>query len=170
MEHFWCKNETRSYTDSQESSWHRLGGSHHLPPYNIICDWPHGLHPNVIFPRTPKLGILKFPKMETPAILEAHNFLCKLSIDARSKAKLYLSSRTFQWYMACHLHARNSRQFLIFSGQKSNWHLIFDLSFGHNFCCKYSNGSCKPILGIYVSRAFQWSKELFNEFWPSNCF
>jgi hypothetical protein len=35
-------------------------------------------------------------------------------------------------------------------------------SFGHNLCCKYSNGSCEPILDIYVSRNFQWYKELSN--------
>jgi len=38
-------------------------------------------------------------------------------------------------------------------------------SFDHNFCFKYSNGSCEPILDIYVSRSLQWYKE-FNEFWP----
>ncbi len=37
-----------------------------------------------------------------------------------------------------------------------------DLSFGYNLCLKYSNGTCEPILDIYVSRAFQWYKELFN--------
>jgi len=37
-----------------------------------------------------------------------------------------------------------------------------DLFLGHNLCCKYSNGSCKPILDIYVSIAFQWYKKLFN--------
>jgi len=35
-------------------------------------------------------------------------------------------------------------------------------SFGHNLCCKYSNGSCEPILNIKVSRVFQWYKKLFN--------
>ncbi len=35
-------------------------------------------------------------------------------------------------------------------------------SFGHNLCFRYSNGSCKPILNIYVLIAFQWYKELFN--------
>jgi len=29
-------------------------------------------------------------------------------------------------------------------------------------CFKYSNGSCKSILNIYVLRYFQWYKELFN--------
>jgi len=39
---------------------------------------------------------------------------------------------------------------------------IFDLSFGHNLCFKYSNASCKPILEIYISRVFQWYKKFFN--------
>jgi hypothetical protein len=37
-----------------------------------------------------------------------------------------------------------------------------DPSFGHNMCSLYPNGSCKLILDIYVSRAFQWYKEIFN--------
>jgi len=34
--------------------------------------------------------------------------------------------------------------------------------FGHNLCFKYPNGSCEPILDIYVPRAFQYYKENFN--------
>jgi hypothetical protein len=37
-----------------------------------------------------------------------------------------------------------------------------DTSFDHNLCFKCPNGSCKPNLDIYVPRAFQWYKELFN--------
>jgi hypothetical protein len=96
------------------------------------------------------------------AILEAHNFLCKTFIEVRSKAKLYLSLRTFQRYVACHLHPCNLRQFLTFSGQKSNWHLTPRLSFSHNLCYKYWNGSCEPNFGIYVSRSFQWYNVFFN--------
>jgi hypothetical protein len=51
-------------------------------------------------------------------------------------------------------------QLLIIGSQTDT--LTPSLSFGHNLCCKYSNGSCEPILDIYVSRAFQWYKELFN--------
>ncbi len=40
--------------------------------------------------------------------------------------------------------------------------LILDFSFGHNLCFKYPNGSCEPILDIYVPRFFQWYKEVFN--------
>ncbi len=49
--------------------------------------------------------------------------------------------------------------------------LILDLSFGHNLCFRCPNGSCEPILDIYVSIAFQWYKELFNAmgFDPYNC-
>jgi hypothetical protein len=32
LEHFWCKNEPRAYTDSQDSSQLEFGTSHHLPP------------------------------------------------------------------------------------------------------------------------------------------
>jgi hypothetical protein len=45
-------------------------------------------------------------------------------------------------------------------------------SFGHNLCFRCSNGSCEPILDIYVPRAFQRYKELFNPlgFDPCNFF
>jgi hypothetical protein len=62
--------------------------------------------------------------------------------------------------VAHHLHACNSGRFSTFNGQIDI--LTLDPSFGHNLCCKYSNGSCKPISNIYVSRDFQWYKEIFN--------
>jgi len=50
--------------------------------------------------------------------------------------------------------------------------LIFGPSVGHNLCLKCPNGSCKPILNIYVPRVFQWYKEFLNplSFDPFNCF
>jgi len=45
LEHFWCIDESRANTnsqDSQNSPWPELGGSHHLPPYSILCAWPQG--------------------------------------------------------------------------------------------------------------------------------
>jgi len=35
LEHFWCTDEPRVNTNSQDSP--GFGGSHHLPPYSIIC-------------------------------------------------------------------------------------------------------------------------------------
>jgi hypothetical protein len=41
--------------------------------------------------------------------------------------------------------------------------LTLGASFGHNLYFKYSNGTCEPILGIYVLRTFQWFKEFFHQ-------
>jgi hypothetical protein len=37
MEHLWCTDEPRATTNTQDSPRPKLGGSHHLPPYSIIC-------------------------------------------------------------------------------------------------------------------------------------
>jgi hypothetical protein len=48
LEHFWCMDEPWANTNSQDSPWPKLGGSHHLPPYSILYAWPRDQHPNVI--------------------------------------------------------------------------------------------------------------------------
>jgi hypothetical protein len=63
-------------------------GKHHLPPYSIFCAWPDGQHTNVILYHGSQVGVLKFSKIGSPAPLEAHNFVCRLSIELKSKAKL----------------------------------------------------------------------------------
>ncbi len=65
-----------------------FGKRHHLPPYNILCAWPWGLHPNVILYRDSQVGNFKIPKIWTFATLEANNFLCKPPIEMRFKTKL----------------------------------------------------------------------------------
>jgi hypothetical protein len=40
--------------------------------------------------------------------------------------------------------------------------LIPNPSFGNNLCFKYSNGSCEPILDIYVRKFFQWYNEIYD--------
>ncbi len=54
-------------------------------------------------------------------------------------------------------------------GQTAN--LTPNPSFGHNLCFKCPNGSCEPILNIYVPRDFQLYKEWLNPigFDPCNC-
>ncbi len=37
LEHFGCMDDLWANMDSQDSAWPRLGGSHHLPPCNILC-------------------------------------------------------------------------------------------------------------------------------------
>jgi len=40
--------------------------------------------------------------------------------------------------------------------------LTYTPSLNHNLCFRYSNGLAEFILDIYVSKAFQWYKEIFN--------
>jgi len=40
--------------NSQHSSWLKVGESHHLPSYNILCAWLHDQHPNVILSQDSK--------------------------------------------------------------------------------------------------------------------
>jgi hypothetical protein len=105
---------TTGNTDTQDSPRLGLGGSHHLPPYSILCTSPRGLHPNDFsFPGLPSAS-LEIAPAGTLATLEPHNFVSKPWIEVRSKAKLYLSSRSFQRYVAHHLQTSKSGQFLTF--------------------------------------------------------
>jgi hypothetical protein len=67
----------RAYTNSQYSPWPRLGGSHHLPPYIILCAWPWDLHLNVILFQDSQVERLESLEIDTSMILEAHNFFVK---------------------------------------------------------------------------------------------
>jgi hypothetical protein len=89
----------------------------------------------------------------------------------RSKEKKILSLRSFQLCVACHLHVRKLGQFSTFNGKKSNCQFDSRPFFGHNLRFKCPNGSCEPILDIYVSISFQWYKKIFNPmgFDPCNC-
>jgi hypothetical protein len=67
-----------------------------------------------------------------------------------------------------HENRVNSR-LLIVGSQIAN--LTPNSSFGHNLCCRCPNGRCKPILDIYIPRAFQWYKKLLKplNFDPCSC-
>jgi len=62
--------------------------------------------------------------------------------------------------VCCTQGNQGDSQLLMLGSQIAN--LTLDPSFGHNLCLKCPNGSCEPIWDIYVLRAFQWYKELFN--------
>jgi len=47
--------------------------------------------------------------------------------------------------------------------------LTSDLSFEYNLCVKCPNGSCEPLLDIWVPRAFEWYKELINPMFFDAC-
>ncbi len=115
---------TTDNSDTQDSPWPGLGGSHHLPPYNILYSSPWGPHANGFLSHDSQVGLgFRGPEIRTigiPATLEAHNFMCKPPIARRSKAKLQPLLRAFERYVTCHLHTRKLSIFPTFSGRESN--------------------------------------------------
>jgi hypothetical protein len=63
-------------------------------------------------------------------------------------------------HVTCAQGNRGDSWLLVVGSQTAN--LIPSLSFGYNLCFRCPNGSCDPILDIYVSIAFQWYEELFE--------
>ncbi len=64
------------------------------------------------------------------------------------------------WHSTCTKGNRGDSWLLMVGNQIGN--LTPNPSFGHNLCFKCPNGSWKLILNIYILRAFQWYKEIFN--------
>ncbi len=148
LEHFWCTDEPRANMDSQNSPWPGLRGSHHLPLYNILSAWPWGKHPNVILSQYSQVGVPKFPKLGLlqlwmPIIYSTY-FWSKLGFKKSIRPRQDLSNDM------CHTTCMQGNQgdfwFLVVESQINN--LTPNLSFGHNLCFRYPNGSCEPILKI----------------------
>jgi hypothetical protein len=149
-------------SNSQNSPWPGLGGSHHLPPYSILCTSPWGLHPNVFLSWDSRRGVPKLPRLELSQLCGA---ITSCS-DLRSKQGLKQSCSSHRELSNGVLHTTcthgsrvDSSHFVVGSQIAS---LTHGLSFCHNFYCRCPNGSCEPILDIYTSITFQWYKEIFN--------
>jgi hypothetical protein len=114
-------------------------------------------------PKFPKLGL---PQLWRPIILCANLWLrwgLKQSCSPCQEISNVMSHAT------CTQGSQGYSRLLMVESQIGN--LIHGPSFGHNLWFKYPNGLCNPILDIYILRAFQWYKELFNPmgFDPYNC-
>jgi hypothetical protein len=64
------------------------------------------------------------------------------------------------WHATCIQGNWGDSGLLVVKSQIGN--LTLNSSFDHNLCFKYSNGSCEPILNIYVSTFSRWYNELLN--------
>jgi hypothetical protein len=142
--------------DSQDSPWPGLGGSHHLPPYNILCAWPRGQHPTVISSRDSQVGIPKFPKLGLPQLWRPIT-LCA-NLRSRWGPKNSCSPRqglsNDMWHATCTQINQNDSRLLMVGSQIDS--LTPGTSFGHNLRFKYPNGSHKLILDIYVLTHAKW--------------
>jgi hypothetical protein len=107
--------------------------------------------------KVPKFSHLKFPQLWGPITLRANLWLkWSLKQNYNSHQELSNSMLHIAWMQG----NQSDSWFLLLGSQIAN--LIPDPSFGYNLCVKCPNGSCEPILYIYVSRAFQLCKKLVN--------
>ncbi len=152
--------------DSLDSSRPGLGGSHHLPPYSILCSSPSHLHPNGSFSRDSQNGVLKLSQFGLSglwAFITSHPKLGSGRGLNQSCSSLQELSKGVS-HFTCTQRNRVDSPLLVVN-------LIPDLSFDHNLCCRCPNGSCEAILNIYTSRPFQRYKKCLNArcFDPCNC-
>ncbi len=109
---------------------------------------------------TPKCHFVsRFPKLK---VLQLWRPII-LCADLWSRWGLQQSCSLFQELSNGTWHAtytKKGKAILVVKNQIGN--LIRDPSFSHDLCFNYQNGSCEPILNIYIPRALPWYKELFN--------
>jgi hypothetical protein len=124
-----------------------------FPLYYFLC-LAIGPAPNVILSRDFQVGHLWFWRRITLCVDFRLRWCPK-----QSRSRRYELSNSM-WDATCMQGNRGDSRLLVVGNQIVN--LTIDLFFGHNLCLKYPNGSCGPILDIYVPRAFPWYEELFN--------
>jgi len=139
---------SHGHLDSLDSPRPGLGGSHHLPPYSILCDFPPHLHPNGSFSQDSQSGVPKLSRFGLPKLWTLLTPCPKLgsgrglnqSCSSRqelSNAMLYSFRRRWEEV--------DSRLLVVGSQTIS---LSPSPSFAHNLGCKCPNGTCEAILGI----------------------
>jgi hypothetical protein len=65
---FWCWDKPRATLDSLDSPRPGLGGSHHLPPYSILCVVPPHPHPSGSLSRDSQSGVPKLSQFGLPGL------------------------------------------------------------------------------------------------------
>jgi len=135
-------------TDTQDSPRLELGGSHHLPPYSILCDSSRSPHPNGYFSRDSRVGVPKSRQMGLPGLWSP----ITLRADLGSRCGLKKSCSSRRELCNAVLHSRighreevDSRLFVIGSQTGSS---TPDPSFGHNLCFRCPNEPSEPILDM----------------------
>jgi len=139
---------TTGNLDSQDLPWPGLRGSHHLPPYSILCASPWVSHPNGILSWDSQMGVQKFPKLGLPQfwgpIILHVDLLLRWGLKQSCSPYWDLSN-----VMSHTIRTQGNRVdfwLLVIESQTTN--LTPNFSFDHNLCIKCPNGSCEPILDI----------------------
>ncbi len=167
---FWCWDKPQATLDSLDSPRPGLGGSHHLPPYSILCVCPWHSHPNGFLSRDSQGGV---PKLSRFGLLGLWaNITSRPNLQSGQGLNQTCSppSELFNAmsHFTCWHRIRVDSWLLVVGSQTTN--LTPGPSFAHNLGYICPNGLCKVILDIYTSRPFQWYKEHLNVrcFYPCN--
>ncbi len=136
-----------------------LGGSHHLPPYSILCvSLPH-LHPNGTFSWDSQSGVPKLSRFRLPKlwafITSRPDFGLGRGLKQSCSSPQELSNNVS--HFTCTHRDQVDSWLLVVGSQIGS--LTPSPCFNHNLCCRCPNGSCEAILDIYTSRTFQQYKE-----------
>jgi hypothetical protein len=145
--------------DSFDSPRPGLGGSHHLPPYSILCSSLPRLHPNDTFSRDSQSGVPKLSRFALSGLWASITSCSDLRLGwglKQSYSSLWELSNSMSHTICRRLDQVDSRLWVVGSQIAS---LTPNLSFAHNLGWKCPNGSCEAILDIYTSRPFHWYKK-----------
>jgi hypothetical protein len=151
----WCWDKPRATLDSLDSPWPGLRGSHHIPPYSILCVALPRPHPSGSLSGDSQSGVPKLSQFGLPGLWA----IITSRPDLRSGQGLNQSCsspRELSNSMSHSLSARRDQvdsRLLVVGSQTAN--LTSGPSFAHNLGCRCPNGSCEAILNIYTSRPFQ---------------
>jgi hypothetical protein len=129
-----------------------LGGSHHLPPYSILCVTPRGLHSNgSLFPGTPKLESRNYPETVPVGVPELWTLITP-DCGVWSRRGLNQSCSPCRDLSNAMSHSEfggreevDSRLLVVESQTVS---LTPDPSFAHNLGDRCPNGQCEAIFDI----------------------
>jgi hypothetical protein len=141
-------------TDSLDSPWLGFGGSHHLPPYNILCVTLRRLHPNDFLSRDSQSGV---PKLSRFGLSGLWTVIASRP-DLRSGQGLNQCCSYRQELSNAISHSPSARQervdswLLVVGSQTAS--LTPGPSFAHNLGWRCPNDSCEAILDIYTSWNF----------------
>jgi hypothetical protein len=150
---------SHGHFDTLDSPWPGLGGSHHLPPYSILCSSPRELHPNGTFSQDSQGGVPKLSRVGLPGLwtLTTPGFDLRLEWGLNQSCSSLQELSNAPLHSICRRQEEVDSQLLVVESQIVS--LTPGLSFAHNLGCICPNGSCKANLDIYTSRPFQRYKE-----------
>ncbi len=108
------------------------------------------------------MGVLKFLKLGLPQLCRPITLCVDLRLrwGLKKRCSPCWDLSNNMWHTTYTQGNWGNSWLLMVGSQITN--LTSGPSFGHNLCFKCPNGSLEPISDIYVPRASQWHKKIFN--------